>query len=61
MGSRYRDRMKHLFFHYAQNIRPSSVCLLLAVASILKFDVMLTDVLVVYLQSYELLVECIFI
>ena len=52
--------MKHFLVLDAQNIRLSSVRLLLALAAILDFDVWWTDVRLAYFQSSESLSRNIF-
>ena len=47
--------MKHFLVHDARNIRPSSVRMLLELASILDLDLWSTDVRLLYLQLSEAL------
>ena len=44
-----RDNMKHFLVHDAENIRPSSVRILLALTTILEFGVWSNDVRLVYM------------
>ena len=57
----HRDKLKHYMVHGAQTVQPSSIRLLLALASSMNFEVWSSDVKLAYLQSTEPLERRVFI
>ena len=57
----HRDRLKHFLVHEAQILQASSARLLIALASVLEFDVWYTDMKLAYPQSREPLLRRFFV